>query len=125
MGVPDSFGSKVGGDPVPFSLRDCTDRTRCGIGLGHAGSGWKAGAFGLREAEGLSGSLLPSSWWSLPYIPNMPAFQPHPTRFVNRDRCDGDSVTQFAQHSKPSGYWSASQVEVGVSWLFGLADTLL
>ena len=27
-----------------------------------------------------------------------------------------DSVSQFAQHDKPSGYWSASQVEVGVSW---------
>ena len=50
---------------MPLSLGDGPDRTRCGTGLGHAGSGWKTGAFGLREAKGLSGSLLPLSWWSL------------------------------------------------------------
>ena len=54
MGVPDSLGTEVGSNPVPLSFRDCPDRTRCGIGQGHAGSGWKTGALGLREAEGLS-----------------------------------------------------------------------
>ena len=67
--------------------------------------------------------ISPSYHWLLQFfpsstIPNMSSFQPHPTRFVNGDRSVDDSVTQFAQHSKPSGYWSASQVEVGVSWLF-------
>ena len=46
---------------------DCPDRTCCGIGRGHAGSGWKTGTLGLREAKGLSGGLLPSSWCSLSY----------------------------------------------------------
>ena len=67
MGVPDSLGTEVGGDPVPLPFGDGPDRTRCGTGRGHAGSGWKTGAFGLREAESLSGGLLPSSWWSLSY----------------------------------------------------------
>ena len=51
-------------------------------------------------------------------IPNMAPFQAHPTRFVMGDPATAlnDSVSQFAQHDKPSGYWSASQVEVGVSW---------
>ena len=65
MGVPDSLGMEVRGDPVSLSLGDCLDRTCCGTGQGHAGSGWKTGAFGLREAEGLSGSW--PLWWSLSY----------------------------------------------------------
>ena len=65
MGVPDSFRPKVGGDSMPLSLGDCPDRTRFGIGRGHAGSGWKTGALGLREAKGLSGCR--SSWWLLSY----------------------------------------------------------
>ena len=67
MGVPDSFGTEVRGDPVPLSLGDGPDRTHCGIGLGHAGSGWKTGAFGLREAKGLSSGWLSLPWWSLSY----------------------------------------------------------
>ena len=87
MGVPDSFGSKIGGDPVPLSLRDCTDRTRCGIGLGHGGRGWKTGALGLREAEGLSCGLLSPPWWSLFYkirsIPcNKRAAETHTTGLI-------------------------------------------
>ena len=62
MGVPDSFGTEIGGDSVPLSLGDCPDRTRCGIGRGHAGNGWKTSVFGLREAEALSGCLLPLPW---------------------------------------------------------------
>ena len=58
----------------------------------------------------LDAAFFPSST-----IPNMSSFQPHPTRFVNGDRAGDDSISQFAQHSKPSGHWSASQVEVGVS----------
>ena len=48
----------------------------------------------------------------------MTLFSPHPTQFVIGDLANvlNNSVTQFAQHSKPSGYWSSSQVEVGVSW---------
>ena len=70
MGVPDSFGPEIGGDPVPLSLRDCTDRTRCRISLGHGGSGWKTGVLGLRETEGLSCGWLLSPWWSLSYKSN-------------------------------------------------------
>ena len=54
--------------PLPFG--DGPDRTRCGIGLGHAGSGWKTGALGLREAKCLSCGWPPSPWWSLGYKSN-------------------------------------------------------
>ena len=50
---------------MPLSHGNCPDRTRCGTGRGHAGSGWKTGTLGLREAKGLSGGWSP--WWSLDY----------------------------------------------------------
>ena len=60
---------------------------------------------------------LDASFFPSYTIPNMAPFQAHPTQFVisNPANVLNDSMSQFAQHDKPSGYWSASQVEVGVS----------
>ena len=52
-------------------------------------------------------------------IPHMAPFSAHPIQFVIGDPANAlnDSITQFAQHDKPSGYWSSSQVEVGLGWI--------
>ena len=62
----------------------------------------------------LDAAFFPSST-----IPHMAPLSPHPTQFVIGDPANvlNNHVTQFAQHDKPSGYWSSSQVEVGVSWI--------
>ena len=59
----------------------------------------------------LDAAFFPSST-----ISNMTPFRPHPTHYVSGDLANvlNNSVSQFAQHNKPSRYWSASQVEVGV-----------
>ena len=95
MGVPNSLGMEIGGDPVPLSFGDCPDRTRFGIGRGHAGSRWKTGVFGLREAEGLSSGWM--SWWSLSYkiksIPHMNEKQVRrTTHFIGIDSALSTSI---------------------------------
>ena len=73
---------------------------------------------GLASTETYKGQVvipLDATFFPSSTIPHMAPFFAHPTRFVIGDPAIAlnNSITQFAQHDKPSGYWSSSQVEVG------------
>ena len=74
---------------------------------------------GLASTETYKGQVavpLDAAFFPSSTIPLMAPFSAHPTQFVISDPANAlnNSVTQFTQHDKPSGYWSSSQVEVGL-----------